>query len=158
MPTSILLRQNSIPNEILTLDLKQTFRKTHITMRVPNQFLNTGSIPTTFDVLNKKLPSIFHSKCFNQKNLPFSQEVLNTELGHLFEHILLEYLTLLTREYHNKNTSYSGTTSWNWTLDKPGIFHIRIDAGSKDSLIFEKALRLSSKLLTRILDTYSKTN
>lgn len=120
-------------------------------MTLLTNFVRTEVIPSTYSVLNKDLPSIFNSRCFNEKKLPFSKEVLNTEIGHLFEHILLEYLTMLKKIYDNKNISFSGTTSWNWTKDSFGIFHIKINTGRKDNKIFTQALELSLKLLNKIL-------
>jgi hypothetical protein len=96
------------------------------------------------------LPSIFQSKCFNEKNLPFIKEAERTEIGHLFEHILLEYLCALKKEKGEKKNIHNGVTRWNWERDAWGVFHITVDSGSSDKEIFEEAVNLSIKLVLLI--------
>ncbi|KKR25220.1 MAG: hypothetical protein UT56_C0002G0034 [Candidatus Levybacteria bacterium GW2011_GWB1_39_7] len=64
-------------------------------MECQDPIIETDQLPKTFEILNKMLPSIFKSKCYNDKNLPFFIEVRSTEIGHLFEHIMLEYICQL---------------------------------------------------------------
>src|SRR5688572_29431065 len=79
-------------NNFFSLDVNQNRLNTKIVMRLFVSTFSTKNIPQTYLLLEKHLPSILRSKCFNQNNYPFKIEVLDTEIGHLFEHILLEYL------------------------------------------------------------------
>src|SRR3989344_4488342 len=66
--------------------------QTMITMELSIPSVTTKDFPQTFAILQKRLPSVLQSQCFNEENIPFLLEVKTTEIGHLFEHILLEYL------------------------------------------------------------------
>lgn len=113
--------------------------------------INTADIPYTFDVLQSFLPSVLTTECFNDQGLPFSQEVKKTEIGHLFEHILLEYMCQFKINKGYKSAVYAGRTKWNWERDPKGVFHIRINCTLKDSDIFPLALGKSITLLKIIL-------
>lgn len=142
------------------------FRNNHFLLRVNNDIDSTdmvmelvGDKVTTVDIkdtlsyLQKNLPSILFSKCYNQKNYPFSKEVEDTEIGHLFEHIILEYLSIIKKASGLPNYIHNGVTSWNWVEERRGVFHISIDAGEKDFVYFMDALEKSLKLTLEILDS-----
>ncbi|HZQ30033.1 MAG TPA: hypothetical protein VFA93_03070 [Patescibacteria group bacterium] len=144
---------------LFLLEISQKLDETGIRMKLFTNHLNTTSLPHTHSMLKTVLPSVLGSKCFNEKNLSFTEEVKATEIGHLFEHILLEYLTKLKKFYQGKSVSFSGTTSWDWTKDKHGVFNIVVSAGTKDAKIFEEALSLATQLLNRIIRAHvEKTN
>lgn len=113
--------------------------------------INTAEIPYTFDILEYFLPSVLTTECFNDQNLPFCQEVKKTEIGHLFEHILLEYMCQLKINKGCKSATYAGRTKWNWERDPRGVFHIRINCTHKDADIFPLALNKSILLMRTIL-------
>lgn len=127
--------------------------KTKIKMNIVSDFASTGNFPLTHQILKKRLPSIFASKCFNDKELPFELECQNTETGHLFEHILLEYLAKYKMKNDKKKKLYFGLTVWDWNLEAEGSFDIEIDADKNDKKIFEIALWQSKKLLDEILQS-----
>lgn len=137
---------------LFLLSVNPGIRKTKIEMKFMMDLLNTAELPNTFDELKDSLPSIFQSECFNEGKLPFRDEVRNTEIGHLFEHILLEYLTKFKKLYDNEKKSFSGVTSWDWVKNKRGTFNIKINTGSSDSHIFEEAVEKSIVLLRKIID------
>lgn len=116
-------------------------------MQLPH--INTTTIPETFRILNHNLPRIYKHRCFNPSNLPFKQEVLRTEVGHLFEHILLEYLCELNNKYSNIKTTFRGETSWDWGKDKRGTFHIYINTQEEE--LFREALALTINLMNKVL-------
>src|SRR5258708_24685878 len=136
------------------LKISQGLKDTGIRMKLFTNHISTQSLPNTHSNLLDLLPSIMTSKCFNDKNLACTEEVKDTEIGHLFEHILIEYLTKLKKLYYKKNVSFSGTTSWDWTEDERGVFHIKVSAGIEDGKIFEEALELSAKLLNKIIRSH----
>lgn len=126
--------------------------KTVIHMQFFTEILYTSQTPHAFKILKKYLPSIFRCQCFNTRNVPFRLEIKDTEIGHLFEHILLEYLCLVKLSKGHKKAEFCGFTSWNWNKDMPGTFYITIDLKSQDSLLFAEALEKSLRLLRLILE------
>lgn len=133
--------------------LKITYRKqaTKIKMALFIPTVCTKDIPSTIPVLEDYLPSVLHSTCFNDAQLPFALEVRSTEIGHLFEHILLEYLCYFKLQKGHNNAEYSGVTRWDWGRDPFGVFHITINTGSQDTEIISQAMQQSILLLQMIL-------
>lgn len=124
---------------------------TRLTLQILGAHVNTRTLPFTYTMLSLHLPSVMQAQCFNDAHLPFSKEVKATEIGHLFEHILLEYLCLLKIGSGCKYSTYSGNTSWNWLRDPQGVFHITVDAGKNDMALFQKALQRTIILMKTIL-------
>ncbi len=125
--------------------------KTKIKLEIIAPILTTGSVPNTVSYLENNLPTVLKNKCFNEESLPFHKEVIKTEIGHLFEHMLLEYLCLEKRSLGHKKVAYNGKTSWNWKKDKKGVFHIVIDAGLNEDKVLNEALSKSTSLFTDFL-------
>ncbi len=124
---------------------------TSLVMKVPETgHVTTQTLPLTEEVLGKYLPTIFGCQCFNDANKNFREESKNTELGHLFEHIMLEYLCM-EKLKDNEDASYEGKTSWNWEKDPKGTFYIEIMTGMEDVELIKKAFNKSIGLLKRIL-------
>lgn len=117
-----------------------------------SMYTYTSSYPRTVNILKKKLPSILNCQCFNELSLPFSEEVKNTEIAHLFEHIMIENVCI----YGLKHTQLdqlisSGRTSWiKKDLDKKH-FRIELLANYMDKRIFEESLFDSINLLEEIV-------
>lgn len=138
--------------------IQVTFSKTYtkFDMQITGNQMHTGTMPFAKHILSKLLPTILKSKCFNEKNIPFQQEVLRTEIGHLFEHILLEYLCQLRLLSGYVEAEYSGTTDWDWTKENRGIFHIITNASKVDSDILPKAIEKSIALTYLIYSFHEK--
>jgi hypothetical protein len=139
-------------SDVFSLDIEQSQSHSNITMYLQTPTVNTYAIGETYHILEQTLPSILRATCFNDDKLPFSTEVLQTEIGHLFEHILLEYLCDIKLSHGYKNPIHNGVTRWNWIQDNRGTFHIHIDAGVEDTKLFFEALSLSISLLEEILE------
>lgn len=125
----------------------------HLYLRAPKKYIYTKSVPTINKKLERFLPGIFTSQCFNKNNFQFKKECENTELGHLFEHVLLEYLCLGKISKGEKSYSFKGLTTWNWRIEEKGKFNIRIEslyANEKD--ILRTAFISSLHLFEEILD------
>jgi hypothetical protein len=144
-------------NEYFSFDVYPRKKSTKITMKMLIPTVTTEGIPTIIPILKTHLPSILRSKCFNENNYRFSKEVKNTEIGHLFEHIMLEYLSDFKYALGIKGAIYNGLTRWNWVREERGVFHIEIDAGREDKDIFELAVQKSTKLLLHILRSTKHT-
>ncbi|MBI4066868.1 hypothetical protein HY407_00650 [Candidatus Gottesmanbacteria bacterium] len=142
-------------SSLFSLTISQSSLTTLITMRLHTSVVNTQYIPDTYSLLEKFIPSVLGSKCFNDHKFAFREESQKTEIGHLFEHILLEYLCLLKLSYGVTDPIYNGLTTWDWQKDKRGTFHISLDIGRNELDLFIQALKKSILLLNRIL--YTKT-
>jgi len=139
--------------------LKITYRKqaTKIKMALFIPTVSTKDLSSTIPVLERFLPSVLDSTCFNDEKLPFALEVRSTEIGHLFEHILLEYLCYFKLQNGFTNAEYSGVTRWDWGRDPFGVFHITINTGNEDAEIISQAMKQSILLLQMILNEAKKT-
>lgn len=140
---------------MFTISVTHKRHSTHLIMSLHTDIVNTMFLPHTTRILKKYVPSVFSSKCFNYDNSPFSIESKRTEVGHLFEHILLEYLCLLKNEIGIENPIHNGVTSWNWVKEKKGTFRITIDVGDSEREIFFAALQKGIHVTNRILSAKS---
>src|SRR5258708_13870921 len=123
---------------------------TSLVMSVPeNGHVTTATLPMTEAVLAKHLPSIFLCQCFNEENKNFRNECKNTELGHLFEHIMLEHLCMEKLDHGHDDATFEGKTSW--MTDSKSVFYIELDADLKDVEIIKKAFKKSVHLFRKIL-------
>jgi hypothetical protein len=122
-------------------------------MELIGDILSTKQLPSTTKILGEILPSIFNCRCFNNEELPFKTEAKDTELGHLFEHILLEYMCRFKIDSGYKTAKYRGETSWNWNKSKRGVFDIDISISNREKNIFYKALEKSIILINLILQS-----
>lgn len=145
------MQDQHIIENLFSLAVTQKPTSTKIFMQLFNDQVNTSHIPTIVEKLNKHLPNVLLTECFNEDGLPFHVEVKNTEIGHLFEHVLLEYLCQLKINKGFAEASFSGRTRWNWMKDPQGTFHIRLDCGIKDADILPLAIEKTINLMKKIL-------
>jgi hypothetical protein len=136
---------------LFSLQILQKTSSTNIIMQSYQEHVSTGHIPFIEELLRKHLPTVLLTQCFNEEQLPFALEVKSTEIGHLFEHILLEYLCQLKIAKGAQSAVFSGRTSWNWIKDPRGKFHIRLTCGKKDADILPFALEKTINLMKIIL-------
>jgi hypothetical protein len=112
--------------------------------------LNTSEYPDIYTKLLGNLPTVLSTECLNPKNLPFSEEVGQTEVGHLFEHLLLEYMAL-NKEKFVQNFTIAGRTFWSARNNKPNEFTVEIYCHLCDFPIFQKSLLSTCDLLNFII-------
>src|SRR5258708_1691579 len=112
--------QRYFVENLFSLAITQRRTTTRITMDVLYNQLNTAEIPSLTQMLEENLPSVLVTTCYNDSELSFEEEVRNTEIGHLFEHILLEYLCQHKIAKGARRATYAGRTHWNWTRDPLG--------------------------------------
>lgn len=143
------------PSDPISLTLHSNTKYSHIIMQFPDSLLSTTSLPKIDDLLTEYLPSIFTSTCYNPQNLLFKEEVKKTEIAHLFEHIVLEYLVLSSIQRNNR--VYEGETSWDWRKEERGIFRIKINVGAKESFHLAIAIDKAYKLLNQIIKQHNIT-
>lgn len=137
--------------DAFSLNIQHKSRSARIKMMMLKDPINTSEIPHTYYILKKLLPNVLTTECFNDQNLPFSQEVKNTEIGHLFEHILLEYMCQLKITRGCRSAVFEGRTRWNWERDPRGLFHISVNCSIRDHVILKDALNMSIALMRIIL-------
>jgi hypothetical protein len=132
---------------LFSLSITQERTSTKILMQLLNNQVSTSGIPAVVEMLKLHLPNVLLTKCYNEENLPFIIEVQNTEIGHLFEHILLEYLCQLKIAKGFSRASFAGRTRWNWVRDPRGQFHIRLNCGVKDADILPEGIEKTIALM-----------
>lgn len=123
----------------------------HLVMQVAGTAVNTREFPRTLGLLRAYCPLVLATECFNDDNLPFREEVKRTEIGHLFEHLLLTYLCHSKANTAGSRRSYEGKTSWNWKREPWGRFHIYLPDTNARSLEFTTAYRQALRLTDRVM-------
>lgn len=134
-----------------SLFIRQNTSSAKIKMMMLSEPLNTADMPYTVEILKNFLPSVLTTECFNDQNLPFAKEVKRTEIGHLFEHILLEYMCQLKITKGYRSAVFAGRTRWNWERDPRGMFHISINCTKKDNEILTDAIEMTIVLMKILL-------
>jgi hypothetical protein len=129
----------------------QDISRLTIIMQLLTQAVNTRHIPNTVSLLQEYCPSVLKTTCFNEYNIPFRREVKATEIGHLFEHILLEQLCIEKLEMGCRSAEYSGRTYWNWVKEPRGLFKIYIDATFSDHQYITHALDRTVHITEKVL-------
>lgn len=114
-------------------------------------YLTTKSYSNVSSDLDTHLPVIFKCQCFNSTGKTFRDEVTDTEMGHLFEHILLEYLCDVKAESGQKKVQHYGRTYWNRPHQEEGTFVIHINATDSDLGHLDTALARTHDLMSRLL-------
>lgn len=135
------------------LSLKHRIQTLKISMHCKTPYLTTNFLPKTTKILKQTLPTVLLTECFNSQNLPFAEESKNTEIAHLFEHILLEYLCLEKISQGHSSACFSGRTHWNWIKYPKGSFFITITIEKTDLKFLSAALEKSISLLEKILNS-----
>jgi hypothetical protein len=98
-------------------------RHTRITVRFRHH-LYSSQLPGLSDSLLGILPSLKAHLCHNRSGLPFVEEVADTELGHVFEHVVLAVLA-------QRGICTRGQTTWNWHRDPLGTYNVTISTGKR---------------------------
>lgn len=131
--------------------------KTKIEMKVLNGIVKTRNLQKLNEVLGEHVPTIFESKCINKNGLTFEAEVADTQIGHLYEHMVLEFLCQIKVANGYNRAIYSGLTSWNLQAQDRGCFNISLNAGVTDWSYLVYSIRKASFLLNKIffLQTFS---
>lgn len=153
---SIQASLNHYQSNFFNLSITHRIQTLRINMYLNTSFLTTSSLPATSKILTKDLPSVLLTECFNAEQLPFSEEVKNTEIAHLFEHILLEYLCIEKINHGSNNAVFSGRTHWNWVKYPKGSFFITITMEKSDLTLLSPALEKSITLMEKLLKTHIK--
>ncbi len=139
--------------KLYELAISQNKLGVYIKMSMHTSHYHTNYFPDTLTILKNQIPSVLTTKCFNKNNYSFDREVLNTEIGHLFEHILLQNLCDLKLASGSQKAVYKGLTQWDWTRDAKGTFHITLSVDTNDWGIFPNALNKTEEIVKQILSS-----
>ena len=116
-------------------------RHSRLTVRFRHQ-LYSSQIPELAGKLLVTLPSLREHLCTNRSGLPFTDELQDTELGHVFEHVMLAVL-------HQRGLAARGQTTWNWNRDPIGTYHVTISTGKR--LLVKESMLIAQAILTNAL-------
>ncbi len=131
-----------------TLSVRTGKKETKLILKMQGDIVRTGNIPSTAAFLQRNFPEVLCTTCFNEAHISFRKEVRDTEIGHLFEHIVLA--ALCKEETH---TTYNGWTEWDWKKEARGTFHISLSVGKDKQEKLKSALRFATNLTSRLLAT-----
>lgn len=132
------------------LFLQPTKTITRLQMQVPADLITTKTFPNTLAVLQQEAPSVLETKCFNSLNLPFCEEVKNTETAHLFEHLLIDFMALEKIKAGWEEATFSAVTKWNWRKNPVGLFTIAVQSHRSDQEYFNRALLKTITVMEKI--------
>lgn len=119
--------------------------------------IHTAQLPETHDFLEQNLASIFENQCFNYAKRPFAEEVKSTEIGHLLEHLILEFMKV-EAEKEFGNVSFRGETVWDWKNDPRGTYWINIKSRKPWRKYFPVALDQAVKMLDELYNAHYQAN
>jgi hypothetical protein len=100
---------------------------------------STRHFPNTLSFLKIHVPQVLKTKCFNPRNFTFRKEVVDTQMAHLFEHILLTFLCDAEIKLGAKSAKFRAVTQWNWKINPKGSFTVTI-TGKVRKKVLEMAL------------------
>jgi hypothetical protein len=86
------------------------------------------------------LPGLARHACRNPEGLSFAEELADTEIPHLLEHVALELLTLA-----GASTSPDGETTWDFARDGERTFVVSLCC--PDERLCREAVRLAARVL-----------
>lgn len=116
-------------------------RHTRFTVRFHNH-LYSSQIARLAEHLLDVLPNLANHRCLNRNGLPFTEELNDSELGHVFEHVVLELLS-------NREVYARGQTTWNWERDPIGTYQVTINSGKR--LLIKECLLIAQVIFTNLL-------
>ncbi|MFZ5376821.1 MAG: hypothetical protein ACOZAN_04120 [Patescibacteria group bacterium] len=130
---------------------KKTGKGWYFEFMVDARFVNTRQFPNTINIIKLMVPGVLDTECFNEAGETFEDEVCHTEIGHLFEHILLHLLTKKQVEQGLDSVVYEGNTSWNWKKNPRGNFSIRIWGPKVEEQIFTNLVLEAARVIDKII-------
>lgn len=135
------------------LFLQPTKTSTQLQMQVPLGLITTRRLPQTLAVLEQEAPSVLETKCFNTLNLPFCEEVKDTETAHLFEHLLIDFMAYEKIQAGWKEATFRAVTKWDWYKNPVGFFTIAVRTHKQDQEFFNRALLKTIGVMEKIFAT-----
>jgi hypothetical protein len=91
------------------------------------------------------LPGLERHTCANGDGRTFAEEVADTEVPHLFEHVVMELMAQA-----GSPRSLKGETSWDFKRDGHGIFRVSLEYD--DDLVCLGAIKFADKVMCYLTD------
>ena len=126
--------------EILFYDRNRV--KLVVEMSDPTRF-STEHAPHIPRLLFKLFPHLSSHRCDNDNGYTFKKESRNTEIPHLFEHLIIELQGQV-----QKSRILKGETQWNWRIDPRGRFHVYVDY--ENEMLVLGAIRFAERIINAL--------
>jgi hypothetical protein len=91
------------------------------------------------------LPDLARHRCVNDEGRSFLEELAETEVPHLFEHIVLELMA-----HSGSPRSLRGETEWDFRRDGRGVFRVSFEYD--DDIVCLGAIKAADRLMGYVLD------
>ena len=131
---------------VLEIALRPEQRRIHLVLEMtdPDLFM-TSQVPQLPRQLFRLLPRMRRHTCHNDCGKTFHQECRETEIAHLFEHIILE---LQLQAQQEPTDLLRGETEWDWQIDPKGRYRVWVDY--QNELLAFGAIRLAERILLHL--------
>lgn len=131
---------------VLEIALRPEQRRIHLILEMtdPDLFM-TSQVPQLPRHLFRLLPRMRRHTCHNDCGKTFHQECRETEIAHLFEHIILE---LQLQAQQEPTDLLRGETEWDWQIDPKGRYRVWVDY--QNELLAFGAIRLAERILLHL--------
>jgi hypothetical protein len=126
--------------EILFYNSKRV--KLVVEMPDPSRY-STAHAPHIPRLLFKLFPHLARHRCENDNGYSFRRECQETEIPHLFEHLIIELQGQAQRVSNLK-----GETEWNWRVDPRGRFHVYVDYDNE--MLVLGAIRAAERIINAL--------
>lgn len=90
------------------------------------------------------LPGLAEHACLNDADLSLADELADTEVPHLFEHLVLELMAEA-----GSPRSLRGSTAWDFAADGRGVYHVSLEYD--DDLVCLGAIKCAGAILGHLL-------
>jgi hypothetical protein len=91
------------------------------------------------------LPGLATHRCVNDDSRTFAEELVDTEIPHLFEHVVLELMANA-----GSPRSLKGETAWDFRRDGRGVFRVSLEYD--DDLVCLGAIKTAGRLVCYMLE------
>lgn len=108
--------------------------------------MRTSSVPGVAERALKVLPTLEQHWCDNPAGRPFAEEIADTEVPHLFEHVIMEIMAL-----SGSPRTLRGQTRWDFKKDGRGVFRVSVEYD--DDLVCLGSIKLANLVMQHLLGT-----
>ncbi|MDQ2731455.1 MAG: hypothetical protein M3Y56_07340 [Armatimonadota bacterium] len=120
-------------------------KRLHLVVQCPSwRPVRTAEAPHLPRTLLQLFPDLSLDQCENDFGLSFEDECEDTEIPHLFEHLVME----MQNQALAPRKALTGVTYWDWTVDPRGCFHVEVDY--ENEYVAIGAVRLAERLINAI--------
>jgi len=121
-------------------------RASYVDLFVPSHLTRTSQVPELKQNILRMFPSIVDHQCDNDRKVDFVEELTDTEIAHVFEHVLIEIIG----QEDELAVSLKAQTIWNWRLNPRWTYQIEVDYANED--IFLRSVVKTAKVLREMIE------